>query len=264
MIKIMNNNITKIISIIAVSFICFASTAATFTAIKIKQKIEIDGIVDSQWQQAPWYNIDKLVLGVQPSPQDFSGKFKVMWDQDTLYLMAEITDDVLYDGHADPLESYWDDDCLEIFLDENHSGGDHQFNFNAFAYHVALDNQVVDIAGKKQDGAPLFQLFNNHLTSRWRRDAAAPHKIIWEMAIKIYKDNYKVSPKGLIGKENFTDRSKLFAGKILGFMVAYCDNDGSKQRESFIGSTVVPAINGDSNRGYKDASVFDSLVLKDK
>jgi hypothetical protein len=51
--------------------------------------------------------------------------------------------------HRDPLVQYWDDDCLEIFLDEDFSGGDHQYNHNAFAYHVSLDNQAIDIGTDK-------------------------------------------------------------------------------------------------------------------
>ena len=34
-----------------------------------------------------------------------------------LYLLVEITDDVLFDQHANPLHLYWDDDCIEIFID---------------------------------------------------------------------------------------------------------------------------------------------------
>ena len=41
---------------------------------------------------------------------DFSGRFKLLWDEHYLYLMAEITDDILFDQHADPLKLYWDDD----------------------------------------------------------------------------------------------------------------------------------------------------------
>ncbi len=253
----------KFISILLFSLFSFSAVSATLTAIKTSKPIAIDGVADENWQKATWYRLDQLMLGVQPTPKDFSGKFKVMWDEDTLYLLAEITDDVLYDGHSDPLQTYWDDDCLEVFLDEDHSGGEHQFNFNAFAYHVALDNQVVDIAGKNKDGTPMFHLFNDHVKSIWKRDPASPHHIIWEMAIKIYKDNYKISQQvNYDSNQELKTRAKLFTGKILGFMLAYCDNDGSKGRESFVGSTAVMAIDGDKNRGYKDASIFDALILK--
>jgi len=105
----------------------------------------IDGqSIDSAWRAAPWQSIDQLSLGTQPSTDDFSGRFKVVWTESKLFLLAEITDDVLIDTHADPLELYWEDDTLEIFLDEDKSGGKHLDNYNAFAYHLALDNQAVD------------------------------------------------------------------------------------------------------------------------
>jgi len=44
-------------------------------------------------------------------------------------------------------------------------------------------------------------------------------------------------------------------------MLAYCDNDGSPEREHFMGSHDIEAVNGDKNRGYIDASVFGDLVL---
>lgn len=48
----------------------------------------------------------------------------------------------------------------------------------------------------------------------------------------------------------------LFEGRNLGFMLAYCDNDGSKEREHFIGSTDIKAVNGNKNLGYITADVF--------
>ena len=44
-------------------------------------------------------------------------------------------------------------------------------------------------------------------------------------------------------------------------MLAYCDNDGSNERESFIGSTEIEAVNGSKNLGYITADVFQQLLL---
>ena len=51
----------------------------------------------------------------------------------------------------------------------------------------------------------------------------------------------------------------LTPGKIIGLMVAYCDNDGSELRENFIGSEVV--LSGPKDRGYIDAGLFGTLIL---
>lgn len=82
------------------------------------------------------------------------------------------------------------------------------------------------------------------------------------MAVSVYDDSFSLPKKGVVspkGKE-----SKLIAltlGKKLGFMLAYCDNDGSKEREHFIGSVDIKAVNGNKNLGYIIADVFQKLTL---
>ncbi|HCM46579.1 MAG TPA: sugar-binding protein [Colwellia sp.] len=228
-------------------------------AVKSPEKILIDGLAnEASWQLASWQPIDKLILGSQPSADDFSGQFKIMWDEQQLYLLVEITDDILFDQHADPRHLYWDDDCLEIFLDEDASGGNHQFNFNAFAYHIALDNQAVDIGEKNADGSDNFVLLNDHVTSVWRRSEKSPNKVIWEVSVRVYDDSFSLTTT--MQKKN-PQAVTLFEGKKLGFMLAYCDNDGSKEREHFVGSTDIKAVNGDKNLGYITADVFSQLTL---
>lgn len=224
-----------------------------FTASKVNTPIVIDGVIDKQWQDRAWFPMNQHILGQKVSKQDFDGRFKLAWDNSYLYLLAEIQDDVLFDQHANPLDFYWDDDCLEVFLDEDASGGEHQYNYNAFAYHVALDNQVVDIGEKTAQNPAPFLTLNDHINSRWQRSEVAPHKVVWELAIKVFDDSFSLDKK--------VKPVKLTKGKELGFMFAYCDNDGSKHRESFIGSTEILGVNGDKNLGYKTADVFGKLTL---
>ncbi|GHA12132.1 hypothetical protein GCM10008090_22500 [Arenicella chitinivorans] len=210
----------------------------------------IDGIAnDSAWQQADWAQIDQIILGEAPSADDFQGRYKVVWTPDKLYLLAEITDDVVIDTHPDPLSFYWDDDTLEVFIDEDKSGGNHLASYNAFAYHIALDNQSVDF---NSNGKP--RTLNDHVTSSWKRSMQDGNKIIWEAAISIYPDSFT-------DHDNTAEPVTLTTGKQLGFMLAYCDSDGFKGREHFIGSHDIEPVNGDKNRGYIDASVFGTLTL---
>lgn len=227
----------------------------SFVAIHTQNAINIDGKADEHiWSQAAWYPMPHDMIGNTPTADDFSGRFKLVWDKDQLYLLAEIIDDVLFDQYPNPLHLYWDDDCLEIFIDEDKSGGNHQFNFNAFAYHIALDNQAVDIGEKTAENPAPFILLNDHIESRWQRDNNDHTKLIWEVAINVFDDRFKVG-------QNIRP-VELSLNKKMGFMLAYCDNDGSNQREHFMGSTNVQAVNGDKNLGYIDASVFSTLTLK--
>ncbi len=216
--------------------------------------VTIDGdALEPAWEDAEWRALDKHILGNYPDKDDFSGRYKLLWDEQHLYLLAEITDDVLFDQHADPLLFYWDDDCLEIFIDEDGSGGNHQYSHNAFAYHVALDNQAVDIGGQLEDGSPEFILLNDHIESQWKRQPQEPHTILWEVAIRIFDDSFETNKP--------SEPLSLQAGKTMGFMLAYCDNDGSEVREHFIGSHDIEPVNGDKNLGYIDAGVFGSIRL---
>jgi len=205
----------------------------------------IDGIADeAAWGRADWRNIDHRWLGPEYVPEDFSGRFKVVWTEHRIYLLGEFVDDILYDAHRDPLVQYWDDDTLEIFLDEDHSGGNHQFNHNAFAYHLSLDNRAIDIGTDRN-----ARDYSHHVESRWRQQG---NHIVWEVAIDVYTDAY-------VDGSDDNRRQTLEAGKTMGLMVAYCDNDGSELRENFIGSESVPV--GPKDRGWIDAGLFGTLIL---
>lgn len=206
------------------------------------------------WSQIPWNKIDKPIIGNLPQTIDFSGKYKVAWHESALFLLVEINDDVFFDQHTDPLQAYWNDDCLEIFIDEDRSGGDHLYNFNAFAYHVSLTHDVVDIVGKNTEANAVPALLNHHIKSQYLY--LSSNRIQWELAISIYPDTYEHT-----SDKNMNQPISLKAGKSLGFMLAYCDNDGSIERESFIGSYDIPPKNGDKNLGYITADVFDVLHL---
>lgn len=206
----------------------------------------IDGEAsDAVWQKAPWQPLDQLWLGSPPDAADFSGRYKMLWDENFLYLLADITDDTLIDIHPDGLDHYWDDDCLEVFVDEDASGGIHQYNYNAFAYHIALDGKVVDIAPDSS-----YQYFNDHCFVKRRTEGRHSS---WEVAIKIF-DGKRYADHG----ENIA--KSLRSGKQMGFMVAYCDNDHSPEREHFVGS--VPISGEDKNRGWIDAGTFGLLKLE--
>ena len=218
-----------------------SSYAAPFAAAGIR----VDGLAeDTAWEAAEWRAINYKWLGPDYSEADFQGRFKVVWTEARIYLLVEIVDDILFDAHRDPLVQYWDDDCLEVFVDEDYSGGDHQYNHNAFAYHFSLDNQAIDIGTDEK-----ARNYSHHVESSWRQHDSA---LTWEVSISLYDDTYV---DDAIDNEPVT----LLAGKIIGLMVAYCDNDGSELRENFVGSESVPS--GPKDRGWIDAGLFGEVLL---
>ncbi|TLU66369.1 sugar-binding protein [Thalassotalea litorea] len=229
---------------------------ATLTVPRVNSNIIIDGnSSDIAWQQGNWQLLNHVWVGEKPSREDFSGRYKLLWQTDGLYLLVEIVDDILFDQHPNPLDRYWDDDALEIFIDEDSSGGDHTHNFNAFAYHVSLDNQSADMGPRIKEDENNFLLLNHHVQSVWQRQLDEPNKMIWEAKILVFDDSYDYK------NPDKNQPKTLTIGKKMGFMLAYCDNDGSKHREHFIGSHPIEPVDGDMNQGFKNASVFAEITL---
>ena len=173
----------------------------------------------------------------------------MVWTEDRLYYLVEITDDYISTTRqSTPLVDVYNDDCLELFIDENASGGDHEKNYNAFAYHLSFwGKNVVDI---NENGEA--QNFNDNLNYAINSDENA-HKYVWEVEMKIFDDTFDA---------NNPDKNtpvKLSDGKAMGFGVAYCDADQTNTREHFMGSMFIPG--NDKNVAWKDASVFAKLYL---
>ncbi|MBO9700676.1 MAG: PQQ-dependent sugar dehydrogenase [Sporocytophaga sp.] len=221
------------------------SIARDYEAPKAQTAPVIDGVgSDACWASANWYYIDQTWLGSTPTAADFSGRFKASWDSNKLYILGEITDDVLSDKTAAPLTNYWEDDCFEVLLDENKSGGEHEKNYNAFAYHISTLLDAVDVG---VDGNP--HLFNDHVTVKWTKNG---NVYTWEVAITMYTDAF------VYGATN-NPKANLVANKKIGLAMAYCDNDGASSRDNFMGSEIVTG--SDKNIAYKTADIFGTLTL---
>jgi hypothetical protein len=221
------------------------SEAGHNAAPKSAAAVIVDGRGDDPvWADAVWGDMDQLWLGAPPSADDFTGRYKIAWTPERLCLLVEIRDDVVSDQYPDPLSNYWQDDCVEVFIDENASGGNHQYSYNAFAYHVALDGTAVDAGA---DGRT--KNLSDHMEVARTEDGDVS---VWEIAIRIYGEDFS---------DTRTDNTPLTleAGKVMGFMVAYCDNDGTFDRQSFIGSIFISGR--DKNVGWINASVFGTLEL---
>lgn len=216
-----------------------------YKAPKISEPINIDGLgTEKSWSKAPWKKIEHVWLGEEPTPEDFQGRYKMVWDKNYLYFLVEIIDDSLSDQEPDPLVDWWEDDCLEIFIDEDRSKGEHQFSHNAFAYHITLDYDVIDIGPEKK---PIN--YKDHMIVKRTQNG---NLYTWEVAMKVFPDTYS---------DSVTDNKPvaLKVGKKMGFAVSYNDNDGNFGRENFIGSIYIEGE--DKNQGWIDAGVFGEVEL---
>ncbi len=192
-----------------------------YDAPKADKAPSIDGKgKDKCWKAAPWADINFSWGGTQPETYNFSGRYKIAWTPEKLYYLIEINDNELYDSHPYPFDSIEKDDCLQLFLDEDHSGGYTKNNYNAFKYYIDINNFVSTVGV----GYRPF-LLNEHMELK-RSDVGSLHT--WEIGLKVYGDDYSETSENNIPV-------KLKANKVLGYAIAYIDNDDSTEG-SYMGS----------------------------
>jgi len=237
---------------------------------------------DPAWEKAEWQDIKYAWMyespkslpsgaavasdGAIPKTADFSGRFKVLWTADRLYILAEIIDDIIYTPATTPTQSPEKNDCLELFIDENASGGTRASDGgnNFFTYHMNFDGiNVADWIGNRNE------LRNSHLKYVINKNNPA-HTYIWEAEMKVYNGSYpldstpEADPAGTL--------VTLTEGKKMGFAVAYCDNDKDVHsnnqnqigdRDHFIGSMFVRGSTDDErNVSYKNSDQYAKMYLK--
>jgi hypothetical protein len=210
--------------------------------------------LDSCWQEAGWNYIDQtwITWGQTIDSSDYSGRFKVSWSEteNLLFFYVEVTDDAFVDGYVFPDEGYPDFDIVEVFLDEDHSGGLHVFDDNAewgansenaFSYHLALDapadgNTVTDFVAADIDGTSWSDNIIIDYAAHFPDLAMKKDGNIYryEFSLRVYDDGYDhADPEA--------SRVALTAGKVMGMSMAYCDNDQPDgERDNFFGSVWVP------------------------
>jgi len=236
---------------------------------------------DAAWDNAEWRDIKYAWMyqsprslptgattvdskGTIPKTADFSGRFKVVWTADRLYILAEIIDDIKYCPVTNPSQSPEKNDCLELFIDENASGGARTSDGgnNFFTYHMNFDGiNVVDYTGQNI-------LRNSHLNYKINENAAPLY--IWEIEMKVYNSSYPLNSTPAVDPANTL--VELTEGKKMGFAVAYCDNDkdahsnNSTQigdRDHFIGSMFVKgSTDNERNTSYLNSDQYAKLYLK--
>lgn len=90
----------------------------------------IDGQVDKIWDNTNYNAIERV--SSQGGGDAYKGWFKVLWDNDNMYVLARIYSKVLTTANPNA----WDNDSFEVFIDEKN---DHTTNYNEDDYQLRSD-----------------------------------------------------------------------------------------------------------------------------
>jgi len=108
----------------------------------------IDATIDETWQRADRLSIDNVVFGGRSSQTDLSGSFRLLWDEQNLYVLVEVTDDVK--RHTG--EPSYQNDSVEIYVDYDNSKsdfyGDDEFQFR----YAWSGKEVLTTMGREASG----------------------------------------------------------------------------------------------------------------
>jgi hypothetical protein len=238
---------------------------------------------DLCWQSASWQSINEVWIpwGMQVDSLDYFGRYKTVWSssQNLLYFLVEINDDTVSDGFVSGESSdIYNFDMIEVFIDENKSGGYHVFDGtadneaslgtnaeNAFGYHIfanipdsgttSYDFIVGDLAGKDWSHT-IPTAYKSHFPGFAIRSNG--HVITREFSLIVYNDTYSAS--NISGS-----RVQLTKDKIMGLSLAFNDDDQPAinpqytERDNFFGSVSVSELA--YNDHWKNADDFGTAKL---
>lgn len=264
----------------------FAAATTQDDTVKVNDLItlpQIDGKGDDAcWQDIAWQSVNQVWIpyGGSVSADDYSGRYKVAWSstENLLYFLFEVVDDVAVGGYkrGGQTADNYHYDLVEVFIDEDKSGGLHVFDGtgstaaqwgsnaeNAFSYHIYADfpeegevTTTCDVGDT--DGTSWNDAFSPQYAPHFPEFALRKtgNTYTREFSLKVYNDTYDdANPEA--------SRVTLETGKIIGLSVAVCDNDGldenPKTRDNFFGSVWVTAAA--YNDHWMNADDYGTLEL---
>jgi len=113
----------------------------------------VDGIVDASWATAEELPIAVWVeLGgtSAPEPSALSGSFRTAYDLNNLYLLVEVTDDLV--AYHDFTEGWWTTDGVEIYLDPDNSDGVPDATFPSIIRYDGVNDRHIGILPTDPNG----------------------------------------------------------------------------------------------------------------
>jgi len=186
-----------------------ATRVKLLVSIRTGKPVRIDGRLDEWDLSTPVLLSNRQGTSVQGSIRDdvdLSAEVYSMFDERNVYFAADVTDDVL----AAPFSgtSIWQNDCIELRFDCRRD------SFGAGQFGEPGDYQIV-VSPTERDGAAQFHVYRNVRTAHL---CAAS-----EVACHRGDDGYVLEGRFPLAAFEGMDGS---AGKLIGFNVSVCDNDG--------------------------------------
>ncbi|MBB6020304.1 endo-1,4-beta-xylanase [Paenibacillus sp. JGP012] len=152
--------------------------------------VTIDGEKDAKWNKADPFQI----MPLNPGGGAFA-EARAMWSGQDLYLFIDVTDPNIITNATDP----WDQDSVEIFLDENHQRTPF-YQYDDAQFRISADNMAT-FAG-----------------------SASPGRL--QSAVKKTAKGYQVEAK--IRLQSLTPK----AGDVIGFELQVNDNQGNNNKST--------------------------------
>jgi hypothetical protein len=109
----------------------------------------IDGTIGEAWKTAPQYQLENVIYTPPTSSNDLSASYRAMWDHDNLYLLVEVTDDIL--RHDSPPDQWWKSDSVEVYIDGDNSKAP-AYGPNDFQYAFIWDKTSPQMLENKHNG----------------------------------------------------------------------------------------------------------------
>ena len=97
----------------------------------------IDGEIDEVWETANVLVAEKWKTGGKEEPGKVAMQVRTLWDDNYLYVLAEVTDPDLTDMHAE----VWQQDSIEVYLDEDNKKTSKYEEFDV-QYRINFNNFV--------------------------------------------------------------------------------------------------------------------------
>ncbi|RXG15572.1 carbohydrate binding protein with CBM9 domain [Leeuwenhoekiella aestuarii] len=212
-------------------------------AIEVK-KAAITPVIDGNPTDPAWKNLNWIgVLNKwQGADNNLMMNYKLCWTPDALYVLVQLENSTLLPNLGNPLEQYTSEDHLNIYLDEDNSGGAYSDSYNAFEYKILPSNFTVTLDPDKQ---PLTA--NNAIRSALKKYG---NTYYWELKVAAFDASYQHN------KPNET--VSLKTGKLVGFALAF-EQVKAKESNIILGSIAIPEEY--EGRIAIDAGLFGTLKL---